>query len=252
MAIFILVLVLNFTILCFCFAVCVNQKRQRFCFSVSDLQRNFFSYGEKFEYKKLSKSNANAELKLLFQMKQKPLNIERQLYDKKDYLLTLSKFIDFKLNSNKQTFRCKNGLLLIEQISAVVAAEVLRYETPRLFDLYKKLKYEYNLKQKEEKVFKLLLAKELIKILCDIEYELKTISKVIVKSKRINKLRHYKKQIYEVAEIYGVKKFNQNSTKILDNQKDKIEGKTKLLFDELYGINIKLKTIIAYLCIMFS
>lgn len=177
---------------------------------------------------------------------------EKYLYKKKAFLLTLSKLIDYKINTNTSTFRSKNNLILIEEIASVVANKTLTSNKCDLFKEYSKLKYQYALKQKEEKIFKILLAQKLLFVLYNITSELKEISKVIVKSKKSKRFKKYKKQILTNAEIYGICKFNANSRKILLKINEKPSKSCNTLIYELLNAELKIKIIIEYLSIMFS
>ena len=87
--------------------------------------------------------------------------------------------------------------------------------------------------------------------LYDIESEIINISKVIHKSKTTDKIKKYKKKILLLAEIYAIKKYNPNSTKILNKHKLDYNIIAKKLFSELKNAETKEKIIIYYLQTMF-
>lgn len=223
-----------------------------YCTNNSELYNKFLTHKEKYDYKKLNSSYCEDKLGYILSYDKNLLFCEKYLYKKKAFLLTLSKLVDYKINSNNSTFRSKNDLVLIEEIASVVANRAITSNKCNLFKEYNKLRYQYSLKQKEEKIFKLLLAQKLIFVLCNIEHELKQISKVIVKSKTTTKLKKYKKQILFNAEVYGISKFNANYNKILLNFKEKSTKSTNILILELLNAELKIKIIIEYLSVMFS
>ena len=248
-----LILVLNSSLLGLCFYYIVKRKKtMNYCHSVDELYNNFLTYKEKYNYLKLSKSNSHEKILVLSTNKLKKIFCEKFIYKKIDYLLTLSKFIDMKINNNKQTFRAKNGKILIEEIASVVAYSVLLSNECKLFDLYKRLYRQYNLKVKENKIFKILLGQKLLYLLFELESEIIDISRIINKSKKTRKVKKYKKKIYFVAELYAIKKFHQNSTKLLAKYKYDYKKIAGFLMLELTETAKKQQIIITYLIAMFS
>lgn len=237
--------------LCF-YVIIENKNSPNFSHNIDELYEIFFTHKEKYVFMFLHISKSNEKILLLNANKYKKIFCQKYLYSKIDFLLALSKFIDYKINSNKQMYRAKNNKILIEEIASVVASSVFKSNKCNLFSLYKKLNRAYSLKIKENKVFKLLLGKHLIYNLFEIEQEIIDISKIILRSKSVNKLRKYKKKIYEQAEIYSIKKYNPNANKILAKYKFDYKQIAKLLFIELKETEEKEKIIISYLIAMFS
>lgn len=234
------------------FVIFFKKRQTNFCHTVAELYNTFLTHKEKYTYIPLSKSTANEKILLLIFNKNKKFFCEKYLYKKLDFLFTVSRFVDYKLNQSKQLFRSKNDKILIEQIACVVAWSVILSNECKLFELYKKLNKQYNLKLKENKIFKLLLAQKLIYLLFEIECEIIEISKIIEKSKTIKKVKFYKKKLYFLAELYAVKKFHKNSTKLLSKYKFNYNKIADNLIFELDDVAKKQKIIISYLITMFG
>ena len=239
-------LIIFFVVLCKKFI-----KQDFFCKSIAELYNNFFTYKEQYKYMRINRSKTNELIKILLTHK-KLLFCEKFLYKNKNFLLALSKTIDFKINSNKTKYRSKNNKILIDQISSVVANQVLISNSCNLFFIFKKLQKQYCLKQKEIKVFKILLGQKLIQLLYSIETEIQEISKTIIVASKCKRLKKFKKQILNDAQIYSIKKFNPNSTKILSNFNQNCSKNAENLFNELLLSELKIKIILTYLTSIFS
>ena len=245
--------IINSGLVSLCFFIIAEQKKQgKFCKNVQELYDNFLTHKEKYTYFPLSKSTANEKIILLNLNKRKKLFCEKFLYKNIDLLYTISKFIDYKINSNNFLYRAKNGKILIEQIASTVAFSAIISDKCKLFSLYKKLNLQYNLRVKENKIFKLLLGQQLIYLLFEIEHETIEISKIIDKSKNFKKVKNYKKKLYYLAELYAIKKFHKNSTKLLSNYKYNYSKIANNLLLELDDISKKQKIIISYIITMFA
>ena len=160
--------------------------------------------------------------------------------------------IDYKINSNKQKYRTKENKILINEISTLIATNILKSNQNNLFKNYKELINVFSLRQKENKIFKILLAQKLILLLYKINSELNEISYIITKSKSVKKLKKFNKQILWSAQIYSIKNFNSNSTKILFNKNINEKNIINNFFLELYEAENKIRRIITYLVTMFS
>jgi hypothetical protein len=182
----------------------------------------------------------------------KKIFCQKYLHSKLENLKKIAEVIDKKINNSNIKYRAKKGYILIEQIASVVAYGIFSDERCKLFLEFKKYQNMYNLRQKEIKVFRFLLGRFLIENLFDIETEIQEISKVIHKSKTINKYKKYKKQIYQIAEIYSIKKYNPNSTKILKDKNFDYGQVMQKLFSELSLALEGQKVIISYLLVMFN
>lgn len=247
----ILILIIIILLALCLFILVKSHKKTKDCYGVGELYNSFLSHKEKYSYKRLNKSNSYEKILLLSITKFKQIFCQKFLQSKLANLMAISKFIDYKINKNNQKFRTKNNLILIEQIASVVAFSVFKDKKCNLFELYKKLRLNYNLRQKEDKIFKFLLGKFLIDNLYDVESEIVEISRIIDESKTVQRLKNYKKQIYLSAEIYSIKKFNPNATKILDGYNYDYLSVIKNLFSELTEALEKERIIISYLLVMF-
>ncbi|MBQ8424916.1 MAG: hypothetical protein IJX17_02710 [Clostridia bacterium] len=241
---------LALVILCF-FIIAREKKKNKSLSSENELSTNFYNSKEKYEYLGLEKSKTYEKILLLSSNKLKKIFCQKLFYSNIDFLLSLSKQIDEKINNDNKTYRSKNGHILIQEIASVVSSSILLSDKCNLFEKYKKISNIYKLKQKENKIFKILLGKQLLQKLYDIESEIINISKVIHKSKTTDKIKKYKKKILLLAEIYAIKKYNPNSTKILNKHKLDYNIIAKKLFSELKNAETKEKIIIYYLQTMF-
>ena len=251
--IFVLVLIV-LIVFCFYFIFLEIYRERKIKFFRTGLQlkNNFIVCKKKYDYKMLSYSKSIDKIFLISITKGKKIFCQKYLHSKLDDLKKISLFIDEKINNCNQKFRAKNGYILIEQIASVVAFGVFSENKCKLFSEFKKYQICYHLKQKENKIFKLLLGRFLIDNLYDIETEIQEISRIIHHYKTANKFKNYKKQIYKMAEIYSIKKFNPNATKILDGYEFDYATVMQNLFDELSLALEEQKVIISYLLVMYS
>ena len=143
----ILLILITLTSICL-FFMFKNKKNNNLCKTIDELYNNFFTYKEKFNYLPLNHSNSNEKIVYISYNTNKKLFCEKYLYKNINFLLTVSKFIDLKINSSKQTFRSKKNMILIEEIASVVAYSTIYSNKCNLFKLYKKLSIQYNLKNK--------------------------------------------------------------------------------------------------------
>jgi len=253
MAMWIIYSLICLVLLTICLFILIKEKyKPKSLRTENELSEKFYNLKTRYEYLSLTKSVSNEKILILSSNKLKKTVFQEFLYSKIEYLLSLSKVIDEKLNSDKKTYRSKNGKILIEEIASVVASSIFLSDKCNLFEIYKTYLNVYKIKQKENKIFKLLLGQKLIYNLFDIEKEVIDISKIIIKSKSTKKIKKYKKQLYFLAEIYSIKKYNPNSTKILSNRKFNYNKIAKILFNELKESEKKEKIIISYLITMFS
>lgn len=229
-----------------------SKKEPKFSHTLDEIYDNFYSHKEKYTYRELHQSFANEKILILSSNKQKKIFSQKYLYKRMKFLLSLSKFIDFKINFNTQKYRAKKNKILIEEIASVVSNSVYLSNECKLFSLYKKLSNVYGLKIKENKIFKVLLGQQLIYRLFEIEEEMIQISKIIFKSKKTKKIKKFKKKIFLYAELYSIKKYNPNASKILAKEKINFNKLAGVLFEELSEAQKKEKIIISYLTIMFS
>ncbi len=230
----------------------ISSKNEIFCSNFKTLYNNFKDTKTKIIFNKLNKSCCFFDMKFTLSRIKEPLIFENEIVKNKNFLITITKFVDYKINKTNCTFRSKNGEIIIDSVAEIVASQVIKSNNCSLFKIYNKCKTAFSIRQKEDKIFKVLLAQKLLVILGQIEEEFRSISKIILKSKSSFKLKKYKKQIYQSAQIYSVVKYNKNSTKILYNsniEKDKVIND---FFSEMLEAEYKTKLIITYLKVMFS
>lgn len=219
--------------------------------SLNELESNYMAK-TKFEYNKLERSTINEELIILYSKINKPMFCEQTVLANNKYLLTLSKFIDYKINNSKQTYRAKSNLILIDQIAKSLSSELIKTGECKIFLKFKQYGLQFNLRQKEIKIFKILLAKHIIEEIIKIEKELREVSKTIQKSKNAKHLHFYRKKLLNSANIYGVLKFNNNSYKLLSKTTFNKNKLLKNFFSELFEAEHRLKVSITYLKVLFS
>ena len=206
---------------------------------------------KKYEYINLSKSKVFYQLKPILKCKQKLLYAESEVFKNKDYILTLAKFVDYKINNNKIKYRAKNDIVIIDNISHIIARNIHKDYPYTLFSDYKRVYNKFSIKLKENQIFKILLAQKLILELIVIEKELRQISKIIQKSKKCRFVRKYRKNIFDIAKYYSFLKYHPNSTKLISKYNINKNETIINLFSELYDANQKIKIIITYLKTMF-
>ena len=252
--IFIYVFTLIFALFCtfLWFYILFLSKMDKNCENISELDNLFFNKSIKFNYRNFNSSYTYYKLKKLTKNKFKHIAQEKIFYSNYDYLSSLAKFIDYKINNPKNKYRCKNNHVLIDEIAYITAKNILLSNNCNLFALFVKHSKRFSLKQKEYKIFKILLAQKLLDIIIKIESELQAISSVIQKSKSYKKIKNYSKEILKSAHIYSLLFYNNNSNKILYGFNLNTNNVIKNLFFELYEAEYKLKLSITYLKTMFT
>ena len=226
-------------------------KNNTFCEKLISLNYLFNNKTLKTTFQKLKFSQSHFLIKNIVFDTTKPLFAEQDIFKNKQYLLVVSKFIDQKINHSKQTFRSKNNHIIIDELSKHIASLIIKNDKCNLFSTYKSLATKFNIKQKEQKVFKILLGQKLIFLLSKLKSECSEISRVVQKGKTTKRLKVYKKQILHSAQIYSVANFNPNSTKILSN----VKNSKQVIGDFVFELNIirkKIKIIVLYLTNIFS
>lgn len=226
-------------------------KNNTFCEKLISLDNLFNDKTSKTTFQKLKFSQSHFLMKNIIFDTAKPLFAEQDIFKNKQYLLVVSKFIDKKINHTKQTFRSKNNHIIIDELSKHLASLIIKNNKCNLFSTYKSIANKFNIKQKEDKLFKVLLGQKLIFLLSKIKSECSEISKVVHAGKTTKKLKNYKKQILCSAQIYSVANFNPNSTKLLSDIKNPKQVISDFIF-ELNIIRTKIKIIILYLTNIFS
>lgn len=227
------------------------SKKEIFCEILKLLNNLVNDKKIKFKYKTLAKSFTNLDLANLFNKIIYPTEFQTELVQNKDYLLAISKFVDYKINNCKLTFRAKNAYTILENLAYIISLNIYKDYPYTLFDDYLKNYKNFQIKNKENKYFKILLAKNLIYILIKISTEMNYISNIIHKYKKRNFVINYKKNIYNYAEFYAILKYNPNSNYYYFKKDLNAEIIFSNLFYSLAEAEHKVKIIITYLKTMF-
>lgn len=229
----------------------ILNKNTFFCSNLNELKQLKSNPEIKLTYQNLNKSNTHKKLKLLFNKINNPMYIEKLLIKKKDYLFAISKFVDYKINHDTKLYRAKNGTTIIENLSHVLTQKIHMGNNYSIFKTYKINYSTLSIKQKENKIFKIIVAKNLIEELIEIESELIQISNIINKYKKRKFVLNYNKNILNIARNYAILKYNPNSTYIIHRYNIAKDMCLNILFSELFDADLKLKTILSYLKVMF-
>lgn len=205
----------------------------------------------KYKYKKFHLSNTYSKIKSLLKQRKSHLATENCLIKSKDFLLTVSKFIDYKINFNKTTYRTKSNETIIENFSRIIALNIHKDNPYILFNQYNKYYNTLQIKLKENKMFKILLSRFLLEEFIKIKKEVIKISNIIRIYKKRNFIFNYRKNIYNYAKYYAILKFNNNA--YFYKCKNNIDNDDVLnkLFSYLFESENKLKIITTYLKTMF-
>lgn len=246
LCLFITIFSIYFTLL-----IVFYNKKTIFCDNLKTLLNLNNNTKIRYKYKKLSYSNTYKSLNKIMKNKHNYLSVEKQFYDSKDFLLTISKFIDYKINFNKLTYRAKKNKTIIENYSKAISINIHKDYPYVLFDEYARNYKQLQIKLKENKIFKILLARFLLEELIKIERELIYISKIIHKYKKRNFIINYNKNIYNYAKFYAIFKFNKNANYYIYKQNLNQKEIIFSLFSFLFETENKLKVIITYLKTMF-
>lgn len=244
--IFVIMIILLFLL----FLICFLSKNDIFCDNLKSLKDLKSNPEVKIKYIKLKSSVTFFDIKHTIFKRHKLICFEDYLYKNKDYLFTISKFIDFKINKDKKKYRAKNKLTLIENL-AFVSTQTIYSSSYSIFKTYKNNYNYFSIKNKEHRMFKFLVGKFLLNELCKIESEVIKISIIINKYKKRNFIINYNKNIYNTAKFYSILKYNQNSTKILYSKNINKTAIVQNLFSEMSDASRKFQTIISYLKVMF-
>lgn len=228
------------------------NRKKVYCNNINELDNYFLVSKNNLTYSKLNESDTSKQIKIMYSKLKYPMFTDKILLDNKNFLITLSKFVDYKINNSKQTFRAKSKIILIDHIAYILSNDMINSCECNIFSKFKLTINKYKLRQKEIRIFKMLLAKHILIKIINIENELTQISKIIKKSKNAKYLKKYNKMILKSANIYGIYKFNQNSNKLLYEYKGNIKQIIKNLFVELIESEFRLKLAVTYLKVLFN
>ncbi len=227
------------------------HRKDNFCRNLNKLLKLYKNKKIKIYYSKLKYMKTYGPLNRIVLSQKINLFCQKSFDKNKKYILTLAKFIDYKLLSNTQKYRTKGSFTLVENLTKIMIYDFKNSYNNNLFFNYKQYLTNFNLKQKEIKVFKLLVGRELILYLSDNLKELNKISKIIQKSKTAKSFKKYKILLHNYAEIYGISKFNPNSNKLM-NKNFVYADALKNFYLELFYYDFKIHQIVSYLEIMFN
>lgn len=214
---------------------------------------NLYIYNDKkYKFQKLTFSNIHQKTKLLFNKNTKPFFFLLNILKHKDYYLTISKFIDLKINSNNNKYRSKNQKILIESLSEILIYNFKNSSKANIYLNYKQLKLNIKIQQKENKVIKYLIGKCLIELLCEILLYLFKLSTIIQHGEHTHIFKPCKNQIFNICKYYGIIKYNPNSNFLLTKYNFKNYNNLNLLFEELNKYNLLINKIHRYLRVMFN
>lgn len=220
--------------------------------SEKTLKELFLESNEKTHYLCLEKTCLYERLIVMFSKQKHPMFCDALLFRQKDYLLALSKFIDFKTKKSKQKFRAKRGKILIAEIAKLLARKTMQQKRCDVFSKFKLLSEQLKLRQKEIKIFPILLSYEIILNIIQLEGELSEISNVIFNSKNAKRVKKYRKMILFSANIYGILKFNKNSTKLLRPFSGSVKKEISCLMSELLEAEFHLKLSVSCVKVLFN
>lgn len=246
-----ILLIVFIVILTFQLFLFFKFKNVNYCENILNLFNISTNPTIKYNYYSFNKISLINKINPILNSNHKKMYFENYFYKHKEYLFTLSKFIEYKIQNCKLKFRTKNNYLIIENIAYLLAKEIYKSNPYQIFKNYKIYMLKFSIKQKENKYFKFLLAQYLILELINIQNELITISKIILKYKKRKIFDFYNKNIYKYAKYYSIFKYNNNSFKYeysLNLDKTLI---IKKFIQELFDAEYKEKIIITYLKTMF-
>ena len=227
------------------------HKNDNICRNSNNLHNLYKDKKIKIYYAKLKTRRIYKPLNKIVLTQKSNLFCQKSFDKNKNYILTLSKFIDYKLLNNKQKYRSKGTLTLVENLTKIMVYDFKNSYSNNLFFNYKQYLEKFSLKQKEIKIFKLLIGRELILYLSENLKELNEISKIIQKSKNAKTFKRYKNLLHNYAEYYGISKFN-NKSNMLKNNISIVDNEFKNFFSELFYYDFKIRQIVSYLEIMFN
>lgn len=240
-----------FCVILIIFALILHILKQNCVFIFNDYTIKYKSSANKIKYLKLKYSNTQAISKQFFKKKNQLFSLS-SLNKNKPFLQTLSRLVDFKINNNKLKYRAKGTETLIEEISKSCISNFISGRCPNIFISFKQAKLEYGLKQKELKIFKMVLARDLFLYIGQNKKILDVLMKIIKKSKNAKCLRFYDNNIYFYSNIYGICNFNKNSNAIVIKNNIDLDYMIARFYKELYRLKFNIDVAVNYLLVMFS
>ena len=229
---------------------CFLSKYTIFC-DFYNKQKSKHKTKNKQKFSKLKKSNTFKKLLKSFKFNNE-LKCLKTMYNHKLYLLNIAQLIDTKINNNNTHFRTHQKETLIENIAREVVETTLKNNHPILQKTYIQKHQLFNVKEKENKVSKLLIVKYLLENLIILKEKMDKLLKIIIKSKNAKSYSFCKNNIYSNAKLYGIAKYHKNSTKIFYQQNINKNSCLKDFFSYLDFQEVKVKIIVHYLIILFK
>ena len=235
------------------FCVCKKfNKNAILCENLNKFNNIYINSKEKYTFRYLSFSNTIHKINSFIKLKIRPFFFQKEFLANKDYYLTLSKFIDYKINFNKSKYRAKNNVTLVESVASVVVSDFITLDKANIFSSYRHLCKTIKLRQKEKRIVKILIGKSLLEYFSKTMLELAKLSKIITIASYTKKIKVYKNINYMLAELYGIAKFNCNATLLKSVLGEKYKLSTDMFFKELQCYKNRLNRTSHYLKIMFS
>ena len=240
-----------FCIILILITIILHNLKQNCVFNFNDYIIKYKDSTNKIKYLKLKYSNTQAISKQFFKKKNQLFSLS-SLNKDKPFLQTLSRLVDFKINNNKLKYRAKGTETLIEEISKSCISNFINGRCPNIFISFKQAKLNYGLKQKELKIFKMVLARDLFSYIGQNKKILDNLMKIIKKSKNAKCLRFYDNNIYFYSNVYGICNFNKNSNAIVIKNNIDLDYMIARFYKELYRFKFNIDVAVNYLLVMFS
>lgn len=179
---------------------------------------------------------------------------ERVFVENIKFLYLISDCVDRKINETKLKFRGLKNISLIESFAISTCNHFLKSQKFQMIKFIKSIDKKMPMQKKELMLFKFVLAKYIIEMICNIEKELIEIRNIIILSKTAKSLQKYRKKILNLAQNYSICKFNYNLTKKLQNTKfpNNTEREIKSFLRYLFYCESLLKKSILYLKLFFE
>lgn len=227
-------------------------KKDSICENFLDLKIIINNKNLQTKYTNLRKTIVDFKIKSLIDSKIKRMFFEKDFLENKDFILKISEFVSDKINNNNQLYKTKSKIATIENVAYIISKTIHSNNPYLLFTKYKNIKTFIKINKKEDKIFKLLLAKFLLEELVKIEDEFIQISKIIQNNKNRKYFTFYLKNINNTAKYYSILKYNKNSTMYFSRKNIDEALLINNLFDELNYSNFRMRIIIKYLSVMFK
>lgn len=241
-----------FIFLLICNLLKYYNKNAKYIFFNAKINKIKRKYRKRFSYTKLKQSNVYVKLKRNFNSKLPSFNFLKFSAKDKNYLLSVSKLLDYKINNNHKTFRATNKTTLIELVANKLTENFVNSNHPNIFKSYNQLKDKFKIQKKEKKILRILISKYLLLNLINVLNNISKLDSIIQKAKVTSRVKKYKNINYMQAEYYGIIKYNPNSTLLIEKYNIKKSFNFNLLLSYLHRCNLSLKYTIHYLKIMFD